>query len=142
MKKFLILIMLCIGFTVSAQKLAANEWSYSYVGVATDTIGAGTTTWNKTVDISAPEQKALAVSVKVSDRAAGGAATVAFKGKVFSTDAYTTISTVTWTGVGSTDSIITYNSAATVNNYNYIQVVVTRTASTATINWLKLIVKK
>ena len=127
---------------LQAQKLAANEWSYSYVGVASDTIGAVATTWTKTLDVSAPEQKAVAIQLKLSDRGAGGAATVALQGRVFATDAYSTISTITWTGIGSVDSTITINSTTTKYNYNYYKVLVTRTANKATINSFKVIVKK
>jgi hypothetical protein len=143
MKRTILFIMLCIAtLAVSAQKLTATDWSYSYVGVAADTIGAVATTWSKTIDVSAPEQKAVAIQLKLTDKVAGGAATVALQGRVFATDAYSTISTITWTGIGSTDSTITINSGTTLYNYNYYKVLVTRTANKATINSLKLVVKK
>lgn len=142
MKKVLIFIMLLAAISLSAQKITEKVWSYAYTGVSTDTIGAGTTTWTKSVQVVLPYPVAYVFQVKVSDRGAGGAATVALKAKNFATDAYSTLTTVTWTGVGSTDSVITFNSTTNKHNYNYYQVLVTRTANKATVNWLKAYVKK
>lgn len=142
MKKIILFAFLLIGVSVFSQKLTPTVWNYTYAGVATDTIGVGTTTWSKSIEVACPYQASYVIQVKVSDRAAGGAATVALKAKNFAADAYTTLTTVTWTGIGSTDSIITFNSTTNKYNYNYYQVLVTRTASKATINWLKAYVKQ
>jgi hypothetical protein len=142
MKKLILLLMLCVGFTLSAQKLTTTVWNYAYAGIAADTIGAVATTWSKTVDIATPYQTAYVVQLKLTDKVAGGAATVVLQGKYFATDTYATITTVTWTGVGSTDSVITFNSTTNKYNYSYLKVLVTRTANKATINWFKVYVKQ
>ncbi|MFZ4798265.1 MAG: hypothetical protein ACOYMA_12285 [Bacteroidia bacterium] len=142
MKKLIMFLMLCVAFTLSAQKITPTVWSYAYTGIASDTIGAVTTTWTKSVEIATPYQSSYVVQLKISDKVAGAAATVVLKGKNFATDTYATITTVTWTGTGSTDSVITFNSTTNKYNYNYLQVLVTRTANKATINWFKAYVKQ
>lgn len=137
MKRFLIFAMLIMAIGLSAQKLTTQVWNYSYAGVATDTIGAGNTTWSKVITVVVPYPVAYVFQVKVSDRAAGAAATVALQAKNFATDAYSTLSTVTWTGVGSTDSVITFDSGTNKLKYNYYKLLVTRTASSCNVNWVK-----
>ena len=143
MKKILFLLVALIAIvSVNAQKVVEPNWAYTYAGASTDTIGVGTTTWNKTVSFSTPMQSAYVAQLKISDFTAGATATVALQAKCFETDAYSTLTTVTWTGINSTDSIITFNSTTAKNNYNYYKVLVTRTASKATINWFKIYIKK
>lgn len=142
MKKVFLLAFLLVGISVFSQKFTPTVWSYTYAGVATDTIGAGTTTWSKAVEVAIPNQASYVFQVKLSDRGAGGAASVVLKAKNFASDAYSTLTTVTWTGVGSTDSVITFNSTTNKYNYNYYQVLITRTANMATVNWFKAYVKQ
>jgi len=129
MKKIILLLMLLVAVSVSAQKqLDPNIYVLEYTGVATDTIGVGVTTWNYPVSINKTDGLFYDMEVKVADVTSGSAGTVKLQGKYWSSDAYTDITTVTWTGVGSTDSIIDYLSHTNKTYYRFYNVLVTRTA--------------
>jgi choline dehydrogenase-like flavoprotein len=129
MKKLILFLMIFVAVSVSAQKqLDPNIYVLEYTGVATDTVGVGVTTWNYPVSVNKTDGLFYNMQVKVQDVTAGSAGTVKLQGKYWANDTYSDITTVTWTGVGSTDSIINYLSNTNKAYYRFYNVLVTRTA--------------
>ena len=128
MKKFLLIIAFVVGmFAIQAQTVK----SYMYpAGTYTKTYTADGLFYN--------------TRVKVSDKTTGaaGVGTVKLQGKYFDTDSYSDITTVTWTGVGSTDSIISFQNVSTKNYYRYLKILVTRTGGLIKVDYIKNSFKK
>ena len=82
--------------------------------------------------------------IKVSDKTTGaaGVATIKMQGKYFLADAYTDITTVSWTGVGSTDTTVTFTSVSNKVYYRYLRVLVTNTSGKSKVDFYKLLIKK
>ena len=153
MKKYILLLMLSIGFLASAQvakvaaPLASDAWFITpYVGVATDTLGTVTaTTWSYAVPVNKFDGIYFIAEIKLADKTTGsaGACTVQPQGKYFDSGSYVNIgSPVTWTGIGSTDSTITIASVSSKVYYSYIRILVTNTSGKSKVVWNKLIIKK
>ena len=152
MKKFILFLFVMIAFVANAQKAIvvapldfANTWVHEYVGVATDTLGTVTaTTWSYEIPVNKPDGLMYVGKIKLSDKTTGaaGVCTVKLQGKYFAADAYTDITTVSWTGVGSTDSTITYTSVSNKVYYRYLRYLVTNTGGKSKVNFVKLMIKK
>ena len=150
MKKFLLTIALVVGMfamnaqTVKTYMFPAGTYTKTYTGVAADTLGVGQTTWGYEFEVNKPDGLFYNTRVKISDKTTGanGVATVKLQGKYFDTDSYSDITTVTWTGVGSTDSIIPFTNVSTKNYYRYIKVLVTRTGGLLKVDYIKNSFKK
>lgn len=145
MKNLLMLLLIVIGaaFTqVKAQTvLQPGTWAVEYTGVASDTVGAATvTTWNKGFFLNKGETLFYNAKVKVTDKVAGAACTVALQGKYFANDTYATITTMTWTGAG-TDTTVLFTGNTTAVFYRYLNFLVTRTAGVAKVTSIKLSLK-
>lgn len=122
-----------------------GKWVNEYTGVATDTLGTVTaTTWSYAVPVNKPEGLFYIAKIKVSDKTTGanGSGVIKFQGKYFAADTYTDIDTVTWTGVGSTDTTATFTSITNKVYYRYLRVLVTNTAGKSKISYYKLLIKK
>jgi hypothetical protein len=143
MKKLILLLILLVGaVSIQAQTvLPSTKYIYTYTGVATDTVGAVGTTWNKAVQLNKLDGLFYNASVKVSDVTAGAKCSVALQGKVFAEDAYTTITTVTWYG-GGTDTTILFTQNTNKVYWRYLNVHVTRLAMKAKVNKINLSLKK
>jgi len=130
--------------TVRTFMYPAGTFTKTYTGVATDTLGAGQTTWGYEMEVNKPDGLFYNTLVKISDKTTGanGVGTVKLQGKYFDTDTYTDITTVTWTGVGSTDSIIPFQNISTKNYYRYLKVLVTRTGGLIKVDYIKNSLKK
>jgi hypothetical protein len=150
MKKFLLIIAFIVGVfamqaqTVKSYMYPAGTYTKTYTGMAADTLGVGQTTWGYEMEVNKPDGLFYNTRVKVSDKTTGanGVATVKLQGKYFDTDSYSDITTVTWTGVGSTDSIIPFQNVSTKNYYRYIKVLVTRTGGMLKVDYIKNSFKK
>ena len=150
MKKILLTIAFVVGmFAIQAQTVKtfmypAGTYTKTYTGTATDTLGVGQTTWGYEMEVNKPDGLFYTTRVKISDKTTGanGVATVKLQGKYFDTDSYSDITTVTWTGVGSTDSIIPFTNVSTKNYYRYIKVLVTRTGGMLKVDYIKNSFKK
>jgi len=150
MKRLLLAIAFIVGlFAIQAQTVRvapypAGTYTKTYVGLATDTLGVGQTTWGYEIQVNKPDGLFYNTRVKISDKTTGanGVGTVKLQGKYFDTDTYTDITTVTWTGVGSTDSIIPFQNVSTKNYYRYIKVLVTRTGGLIKVDYIKNSFKK
>jgi len=150
MKKFLLIIAFVVGMfamqaqTVKSYMYPAGTYTKTYTGMAADTLGVGQTTWGYEMEVNKPDGLFYNTRVKVSDKTTGanGVATVKLQGKYFDTDTYSDITTVTWTGVGSTDSIIPFQNISTKNYYRYIKVLVTRTGGMLKVDYIKNSFKK
>ena len=153
MKHFILFIALIFvaatGFGQKAIEAAAwdftEKWVNEYTGVASDTLGTVTaTTWSYAVPVNKPEGLFYVAKIKISDKTTGanGAGTIKFQGKYFAADAYTDITTVTWTGVGSTDTTAVFTSVTNKVYYRYLRVLVTNSSGKSKVNYYKLMIKK
>lgn len=143
MKK-LIFIIACMFAFVAMQAqtvLPTTKYVYSYTGVATDTVGAVSTTLSKAIQLNKLDGLFYNASVKVSDVTAGAKCSVALQGKIFAEDAYTTITTVTWYG-GGTDTTILFTQNSNKIYYRYLNFLVTRVATKAKVDKINLSLKK
>jgi len=145
MKKIILFLIIAIGFlasTVKAQTiLPVEKYVFSYVGVATDTVGVGTTVWNKAIQLNKLDGLFYNANIKVSDVTAGATATIKLKGKVFGSDTYTDITTVLWKG-GGTDTTIVFTSNTNKVYWRYLQFEVTRTNAKLKVDYINLSLKK
>jgi len=142
MKKLLLVTMLfAFAFAQAQTILPVKTYIYTYTGLATDTVGSGTTTWNKAIQLNKLDGLYYNAKVKVSDVVAGAACTVKLQGKIFSTDSYTDISTVTWTGAG-TDTTILFTQNSSKVYYRYLNFLVTRTAGKLKVDYINLSLKR
>ena len=153
MKKIILLAVFMIALVANAQKAytpagfvgEAGQWVIEYTGVASDTLGTVTaTTWSYAVTVNKPDGLFYVGKIKVSDKTTGanGVCTVKLQGKYFAADAYSDITSVSWTGVGSTDSTITYTSVSNKVYYRYLRFLVTNTGGKSKVDFAKLLVKK
>lgn len=152
MKK-VILFLVLIAFAVSASavttiartlKLNPNTYLFEYTGLVSDTIGTVNTTWSYEVNTNKVDGYFYDFRVKVSDLAplAAGAGTIKLQTKAFATDTYADITTITWTGVGSTDTIAPFTQITTKVYKRYVRILVTRTAGSAKVEYVKAILRK
>ena len=150
MKRLVLLVAFTVGlFAVQAQTVRtymypAGTFTKTYTGVATDTLGVVQTTWGYEFEVNKPDGLFYNTRVKISDKTTGGngVGTVKLQGKYFDTDSYSDITTVTWTGVGSTDSIIPFQNVSTKNYYRYLKILVTRTGGLMKVDYIKNSLKK
>lgn len=136
-------------FAVQAQTVKkfmypAGTFTKTYTGTVSDTLGVGQTTWGYEMEVNKSDGLFYNTRVKVSDKTTGanGVCTVKLQGKYFDTDAYSDITTVTWTGVGSTDSIIPFQNVSAKNYYRYMKILVTRTGGMLKVDYIKNSLKK
>lgn len=152
MKKLILLLLLMVGFTLNAQvaKVATplnfeTGWFNNHTGLASDTLGTVTaTTWSYEIPVNKFDGLFYVSKIKLSDKTAGadGAATIKLQGKYLATDPYTDISTVSWTGVNSTDSIIPFISVTNKVYYSYLRQLVTCTSGKIKVDYSKTIIKR
>ena len=150
MKKLigLILIMFCL-FSLSTQAqsgltktLTNGQFIYEYTGTATDT---NTVTWTKAVYIPLIQEQVVAnTQIKVHNNGSAKA-NISLLGKVFSTDAYTSIATLFY--AGGQDTVINFPIAAAAapayaSSYRYFQLSIAATAGTTKTTWAKFSFKK
>ena len=144
MKKiFILLVMLISVVSVSAQSvMKADTYIYKYVGLAGDTVNVSNdSTWNHTVQINKREGVFYNASVKVADVTANAACKVILRGKIFDTDAWTTIETKAWKG-GGTDTIINFTQTTNKQYYRYIDFKLSGTATKAKLLVINLSLKR
>lgn len=152
MKKLILFLLLMVGFTVSAQKAISitplnfeTGWFTNYAGVATDTLGTVTaTTWSYEIPVNKFDGLFYVSKIKLSDKTTGanGVCTVKLQGKYFAADSYSDITTVQWTGIGSTDTTITFTSVTNKVYYPYIRQLVTNTSGKSKVDYSKTIFKR
>lgn len=153
MKKFIfIIVALIMTFAVKAQVAKvdapwdfANKWVSEYTGTAVDTLGTVTaTTWSYTYPINKPDGVMYVGKVKVSDKTTGaaGVCTIKIRGKYFEADAWTDITTISWTGVGSTDTTAVFTSVSNKVYYRYLNFLVTNSSGKSKVDFAKLLIKK
>ena len=152
MKRFILFLFLAIGFIASAQvaRVAvpldfSTGWNTTYTGVATDTLGTVTaTTWSYEIPVNKFDGLFYLAKIKVADKTTGanGVCTVKLQGKYFAADAYTDISTVSWTGIGSVDSTILFTSVSSKVYYSYLRALVTNTGGKSKVVRYDVIIKK
>ena len=152
MKKILIALFVFVAFAASAQKAISiapldlsTVWVHEYVGAATDTLGTVTaTTWSYEIPVNKPDGLFYVGKIKLADKTTGanGVCTVKLQGKYFAADAYSDITSVAWTGVGSTDTTITYTSVSNKVYYRYLRYLVTNTGGKSKVLFTKTLIKK
>ncbi len=145
MKKLISLIaIMLLGLATFAQtnvQMGGESYFYEYTGVATaDTVGGTVTTWNKPILLNSYDAVLYYIKAKVTETA-GFACTIKLQGKYFSADTYSDITTVTYTGVG-TDTTVVFNEGSTASRYRYFNILVTRTAGTGKISFVKASFKR
>lgn len=153
MKKIiLMLLVLVLAFSVNAQKAIAiapldfnSNWVNEYTAIATDTLGTVTaTTWSYEIPVNKADGLFYVGKIKLADKTTGanGVCTVKLQGKYFAADTYTDITTVSWTGVGSTDTTITYTSVSNKVYYRYLRYLVTNTGGKSKVVFVKTMIKR
>jgi len=152
MKKVILFLFVMVAFVANAQKAIViapldlnNTWVNEYTGVATDTLGTVTaTTWSYEIPVNKADGLMYVGKVKVSDKTTGaaGACTIKIQGKYFAADAYTDITTITWTGVGSTDTTAIFTSVSNKVYYRYLRYLVTNTGGKSKITYAKILIKR
>jgi hypothetical protein len=153
MKKIFLALVLMVAFVANAQKAytppafagEAGQWIVEYAGVAAYTLGTVTaTTWSYAATINKPDGVFYVGKIKVSDKTTGaaGVCTVKLQGKYFAADAYTDITSVSWTGINNTDTTITYTSVTNKVYYRYLRFLVTNTGGKSKVDFAKLLIKK
>lgn len=144
MKKLIAIIALLIGFvSVNAQtnKQATISGAIEYTGIATaDTVGGTVTTWNKPILIDRQDAVLYYAKVKVTETA-GFACTIKLQGKYFASDAFTDITAITYTGAGA-DTTVIFSEASTAIKYRYVNFLITRTAGTGKVTYVRASFKK
>lgn len=144
MKKIFILLVLLISvMSVSAQRvMKADTYIYKYVGLAGDTVNVSNdSVWNHTVQINKREGVFYNASVKVADVTANAACKVILRGKIFDTDAWTTIETKAWKG-GGTDTTINFTQNTNKQYYRYLDFKLSGTAAKAKLSVINLSLKR
>lgn len=146
MKRLILFLAMMIGFvtsTVMAQTvLPAEKYIYQYTGLSGDTVNVSNdSVWNFTVQLNKREGIFYNASVKVADVTANAACKVILRGKMFDTDAWTTIETKAWKG-GGTDTIINFTQNATKQYYRYLDFKLSGTATKAKLSYIKLSLKR
>lgn len=148
MKKFLAILFL-LAFTITfanaqtgvTKTLGSGVWYYEYAGTAVDTTTNVGTSWDKAVIIpQIPERVFYNIQLKLA-KTGSGVGPVLLQGKVFPTDAYTTITTVGWNG--GADTVINFLQQTTATSYRYFNVKLGKaTAGGMKCTWLKYSFKK
>lgn len=143
MKKFKIVFALLIGllafnmqYSTAQVTLPADQYLFDYTGVATDTVGTGTTTWSKEIIVNKPQMLYYNNQLKVTKVSGSPRATIKLQGKLFSTDAYTDITTTSYYGT-TADTTINYTQVTTKQAYRYYRQLITATAGKTKVTWLK-----
>lgn len=146
MKRLILFLAVMIGFvtsTVMAQTvLPAEKYIYQYTGLSGDTVNVSNdSVWNFTVQLNKREGIFYNASVKVADVTANAACKVILRGKMFDSDAWTTIETKEWKGAG-TDTIINFTQNTTKQYYRYLDFKLSGTATKAKLSYIKLSLKR
>jgi hypothetical protein len=139
MKKFILLFALSIAifssFAQTNKPILTSNYIYEYTGDATkDTVGGTVTTWNKPITFGVPTANYYNFKVKLTETATF-AGTVKLQGKIHDNDAYTDITTVTYTGAGA-DTTIVFSQPTTKQMYRTYNVLVTRTSGTGKLTYI------
>lgn len=152
MKKYIVLLFAMIAFAANAQKAYVitpldftSTWIHEYAGVAADTLGTVTaTTFSYAIPINKPDGVYYVGKIKVSDKTTGaaGVCTIKLQGKYFDADSYTDITTISWTGVGSTDTTAIFTNVSTKTYYRTYRFLVTNTSGKSKVDFVKLLIKK
>ena len=153
MKKFILLIVAMFTLVVAQAQIAKVDapwdlnakWVTEYTGTAVDTLGTVTaTTWSYAVPVNKAEGLMYVAKLKVADKTTGaaGVCTIKLQGKYFDADTYTDITTVSWTGVGSTDTTAVFTSVSNKVYYRYLRVLVTNTSGKSKIVYYKILIKR
>lgn len=145
MRKIILLLSCIIGLVAfstaqtNVNKTTSN-YIYTYEGTALDTTGAVGTTWKKAITYEVPDACYYNTAIKLKEITAF-TATVKLQGKVFNSDAYEDITTVTYTGTG-TDTTIVFRQDSLKKIYRTYNVLVTRTGGKGEIEYLYTSLKK
>lgn len=146
MKKLISILLLLLAaylaaFSQTNKTIATDKYIIEYTGVATaDTVGGTVTTWDKPILLDSYNKVFYNFKVKVTETTAF-ACTIKLRGKVFSDDAYTDITTKTYTGVG-TDTTVTFIQDTAASKYRYFDVLVTQTVGKGKISNIKASFKR
>jgi len=145
MEKIISLAILLIGMisfaTAQTNTQATVTGLIEYTGKATaDTVGGNVTTWNKPIFIDRQDAVLYYAKVKVTETA-GFSCTIKLQGKYFAADSYTDITTITYGGAG-TDTTAIFSEASTAIKYRYVNFLVTRTAGTGKVTFVKASFKR
>jgi len=153
MKKFILFIVALFTVFVAQAQIAKvdapwdlnNKWVTEYTGTAVDTLGTVTaTTWSYTIPVNKADGLMYVGKLKVSDKTTGaaGVCTIKIRGKYFDADSWTDITTVSWTGVGSTDTTAVFTSVSNKVYYRYLNFLVTNTSGKSKVDFVKLLIKR
>lgn len=119
----------------TGQTVQTDKYYISTVGNSADTVGATSTTWYKAYEVQVPQQLFYNFKVKVLETTTF-ACTIKLQGKIFDTDTYADITTITYAGAG-TDTTVAFTQVSTKQNYRFYKVLVTRTAGKGSVSSIK-----
>ena len=138
---FLLLIMLIslVSFSQDKQKsLNINQYYYEYSLGASDTVSNNDTLWYAQLFLNKTEPIKYDIQVKVDSLSGTPTTDISLQGKVFESDSWTNITTVSWAGTTS-DTTFTYTENSTAKYYRYLRVYndANTTAQKYKINYIK-----
>lgn len=148
MKKFILFLMALIAVvaSVSAQvtspavELDRDGWYYYFGGSATvDTASTGGA-WSKIIMPNKPQILFYDMRVKITEVTATTSTAIALKAKKMDTDAWTTVTTITYKGTGS-DTTVVFSEASTATHWRFYQWVVTPANGKVKVSWGKYAIK-
>ena len=113
-------------------KVPQTSYIYQYTGATRDTLGAVQDSILIPLYIECPNPTYYDFKVRIHENVSACNVAVQLKGKKYSTDTYTTITTLTYKGVG-TDTTLLFTQVSTLQHYNYYQLVFKRVANKAKI---------
>ena len=153
MKKIILLLTALLTIFIASAQIAKvdpqwdlnSKWVTEYTGVATDTLGTVTaTTWSYAIPVNKADGLMYVAKLKVSDKTTGaaGVCSIKFQGKYFNADTYTDITTISWTGIGSTDTTAIFTSVSNKVYYRYLRVLVTNSSGKSKIDYYKILIKR
>ena len=134
MKNILIILLAFVAFAVNGQDLSRNrgglkmdEFFPYYAGVAADTVGLTQDTVEVKWFVNKPKDLLYNWQTKVTETRGRGLVTISLQGRVFSTDAWTNITSIIYSG-GGTDTTVnfTQHTIASVVPYNHFRLYYTK----------------
>lgn len=143
MKKIAILLFAIFAFSFAqaqdkAVTLNNTIYYYAYSGLAADTISNNDSIWEAQVLVNKAEPVKYSMTMKLDSVSGTIGAYIFLQGKVFDTDTYTAIDTVTWSGTSS-DTTFTFSQVTTAKYYRYFKIKVDSRTGTEKmkINYIK-----
>lgn len=145
MKKiiFLLVAFFAMSFAQSSAQvlLKADNYIWEYTGLASDTVSANDVIWTKSIQLNKVDGLYYNAKVKVSDVTANSQCRVIMQQKIFDSDTYAAIDSITWYG-GGTDTTLVFTHNTNKTYHRNLRFVVRYIANKPKITYIGLSLKK